>query len=101
MQHYEMIKKNYPQFTQAVESLGKESRECGPISEASGHLIQLAAAVAIRSEGAAHSHVRRALALGVSPAEIYHSLILLTSTIGFPSVMAGLSWAQDIIDPPT
>jgi len=31
-----------------------------------------------------HSHVRRALAAGVKPEEIYHTLLLLVSTIGFP-----------------
>jgi alkylhydroperoxidase/carboxymuconolactone decarboxylase family protein YurZ len=28
--------------------------------------------------------------------EICHALILLTSTIGFPNVMAALSWAEDV-----
>ena len=61
-------------------------------------LIQLAAAAAIRSEGAVHSHTQRALNAGAKTEEIYHSLISLTSTIGFPNVMAALSWASDIID---
>jgi len=60
-------------------------------------LIQLAAAAAIRSEGSVHSHTRRALELGAKPEEIYHTIILLTSTIGFPTVSATLSWADDVI----
>ena len=51
--------------------------------------VQLAAA-AVRSEGAVHSHTRRALAVGAQTDEIYHTLILLTSTIGFPNVLAAL-----------
>ena len=39
-----------------------------------------------------------ALDAGASKEEIYHTLMLLTSTIGFPNVMAGISWADDIID---
>jgi alkylhydroperoxidase/carboxymuconolactone decarboxylase family protein YurZ len=34
---------------------------------------------------------------GNDAAEIRHAIILLTSTIGFPAVMAGLSWANDVI----
>jgi alkylhydroperoxidase/carboxymuconolactone decarboxylase family protein YurZ len=59
--------------------------------------IQIAAAAAIKSEGSVHSHTRRALELGVSPDEIYHSLLLLTSIIGFPSVAAAVSWADDLL----
>lgn len=49
----------------------------------------------MRSEGAVHSHVRRALEAGATPEEIYHAVMLLTSTIGFPNVAAALSWAED------
>lgn len=61
-------------------------------------LIQLAAAASIRSEGAVHSHTRRALELGANEEEIRHTLILLTSTIGFPSVAAALTWVEDVFD---
>jgi len=44
-----------------------------------------------------HSHVRRALVAGASGEEIQHSLLLLTSTIGFPTTMAALSWAEEIL----
>ncbi|WP_082411706.1 carboxymuconolactone decarboxylase family protein [Methylogaea oryzae] len=81
----------------AVEALGKTVREQGPIDEKTAHLIQMAAAVAIHSEGSVHSHVRRALAAGASADEINHAIILLTSTIGFPTVSAALSWANDIL----
>ncbi len=36
--------------------------------------------------------------MGTKPEEIYHAIILLTSTIGFPDVAAALSWAKDIIE---
>jgi alkylhydroperoxidase/carboxymuconolactone decarboxylase family protein YurZ len=62
------------------------------------HLVQLGAAAALRSEGAVHSHARRALEAGASAAEIHHALLLLTSTIGFPTVVAAMTWVDDIID---
>jgi len=94
---YISIKKRFKKFFNAVDVLGKAAREAGPIDDKTSHLIQLAASAAIRSEGAVHSHTRRALESGAKPEEIYHSIILLTSTIGFPTVSAALSWADDII----
>lgn len=95
---YLKIKKRHPEFVKAVEALGQAVKSEGPIEEKTAHLIQLAAAAAIRSEGAVHSHTRRALDSGAKKEEIYHALILLTSTIGFPNVIAALSWADDVIE---
>ena len=81
----------------AVEGLGKAVRQEGPIDEKTGHLIQLAAAATLRSEGAVHSHARRALEVGATPQEIRHAIILVTSTIGLPNVVAALSWVDDVI----
>jgi 4-carboxymuconolactone decarboxylase len=94
---YVQIQKRFKKFTDAVENLGKAAKAAGPLDEKTSHLVRLAAAAAIGSEGALHSHTRRALASGAKPDEIYHALILLTSTIGFPRVSAALSWADDVM----
>ena len=94
---YVRIQKRFKKFMAAVENLGKAAKDAGPLDEKTSHLIRLAAAAAIGSEGALHSHTRRALETGAKPDEIYHAIILLTSTIGFPRVSAALSWADDII----
>ena len=92
------FKKEFPRIHEMYEALGKEIHEnSGPLDEKTSQLIQLAAAAAIRSEGSVHSHVRRARAAGASPEEVYHTLILLTSTIGFPTTSAALSWAYDLM----
>jgi len=91
------LKKNSKEFIDAVEDLGRVVKQAGPIDEKTSQLIQLAAAAAIRSEGAVHSHTKRALQAGATPDEISHAIILLTSTIGFPNVSAALSWASDVI----
>jgi AhpD family alkylhydroperoxidase len=96
-QQYLNIKRRHEKFFNAIEELGKVVRQEGPIDGKTAHLIQLAAAATVHSEGAVHSHVRRALEAGVTPEEIYHAIILVTSTIGFPTVVAALSWAEDII----
>jgi alkylhydroperoxidase/carboxymuconolactone decarboxylase family protein YurZ len=91
------IKKRHKNFFNAVEALGKVVKKEGPIKEKNAQLIQLAAAAAIKSEGAVHSHTRRALEAGATTKEVYHAILLLSTTIGFPSVSAALSWANDVM----
>ena len=93
---YLQTKREYPEYMQALEALGEAARRAGPLDARTLHLVQLAAAAAVRSEGAVHSHARRALEAGVSPQEIRHALIAVTSTIGFPNVSAALSWTADL-----
>ena len=96
--HYQKVKKMYPEFIDSAEALGETIKQAGPLDNKTAHLVQLAAAVADKSEGAVHSHARQLLQLGASAEEIRHAILLLTSTIGFPTVMAGLCWANDIIE---
>jgi 4-carboxymuconolactone decarboxylase len=95
---YASVQKRYKSLIKAVENLGKTTKSAGPLNKKSSELVQLAAAAAIRSEGSVHSHARRALAAGAKPDEIRHVIVLLTSTIGFPTVSAALSWVEDVLD---
>lgn len=94
---YKTFKKRHGGVIMALEALGKAVKEAGPIDAKTAQLVQLAAAAAVRSEGSVHSHVRRAREAGATPEEIRHALILLVSTIGFPTVAAALSWADDLL----
>ncbi|MBK6963738.1 MAG: carboxymuconolactone decarboxylase family protein [Bacteroidales bacterium] len=95
--HYEKNKVSYPAYFEALEKLGETIRETSPLPENTMCLINLAAAAAIQSEGSVHSHTRRAIEAGCSPEEIRHSILLLTSTIGFPRTMAAMSWVNDLL----
>jgi len=95
--HFLLIKTRFGKFFNAVEELGQISRKEGPLDAKTSHLIQLAAAATLRSEGSVHSHARRAVEAGAEPDEIYHALILLTTTIGFPNVAAALSWVDEVL----
>jgi alkylhydroperoxidase/carboxymuconolactone decarboxylase family protein YurZ len=94
--HYMSIRERFKEYGEALDNLGETVRDSGPIDNKTSHLIQLAGAAAIRSEGGVHSHARRAMEEGASPDEVYHSLIVLTSTIGFPNVAAAISWVDDL-----
>jgi 4-carboxymuconolactone decarboxylase len=94
---YTSIMKRYKKVISALDGLGRATKSAGPLNKKNAELVQLAAAAAVRSEGSVHSHARRALAAGAKPDEIRHALILLTSTIGFPTVSAALSWVDDVL----
>jgi alkylhydroperoxidase/carboxymuconolactone decarboxylase family protein YurZ len=96
--NYTWIMSQFKNVIDAHQAFGKALHEAGPIDEKHAQLIQLAGAAASRSEGAVHSHINRALAAGAQPDEIYHALVLLSSTIGFPNAAAALAWAKDVID---
>ena len=97
-QHYVKIRERFPDVFEASAQLGDKARQAGPIDDKHAHLIQLSASVALDSEGAVHSHSRRALQAGASQEEIYHTVLLLVSTIGFPRTAAALSWVQDVFE---
>lgn len=95
---YQKLRQRYGAVLDSLDNLAMRVKEAGPINEKTAHLIQLAASAAIKSEGAVHSHTRRALEAGARPEEIRHALLLLISTIGFPNVSAALSWVDDILE---
>ena len=67
---YQKMKKQHPAYFEALESLGEAVRKAGPLEDKAVHLVQLAGAAAMRSEGAVHSHTRRALEAGASAEEV-------------------------------
>jgi 4-carboxymuconolactone decarboxylase len=95
---YLKLKERHGDLIEAVEAMSRTARMSGPLDEKTGHLIQLGAAAAIHSIGSVRSHAARALAAGATLEEIQHAIIVLTSTIGFPTVAAALSWVDDALE---
>lgn len=92
------FKENYPEIFQAYESLGKAASSAGPLSKKEAALVKLGIAAGAKMEGAVHSHTRRALEAGANPDEIRHVALLAVTTMGFPNMMAVLSWIDEILD---
>src|SRR5579884_4423590 len=88
----------YPEVARAYEQLGKATQDWGPLDKRTRELVKLGIAVGKRHEGAVHSHVRRALDAGATPEEIRHVILLSMTTIGFPNMMAALTWAEDVLN---
>jgi AhpD family alkylhydroperoxidase len=95
---YERWTAEYPAVAQAYSKLGEAVHRAGPLDERTRALLKLAISVGARLEGGVHSHVRKALAAGATPEEIRQVALLALPTIGLPSMMASLSWVNDILD---
>ena len=95
--HYRVMESRHPQIAGLHRQLADAARAEGPIDDKTAHLIQLGAAVAIRSEGAVQSHARRALQAGATHEELRQAVILLTTTLGFPAIAAAMDWLNDLI----
>jgi AhpD family alkylhydroperoxidase len=94
--NFESLVRKYPHYMAALDAAGEAAASAGPLPQKVLHLVQIGAAAAIRSEGAVHSHTRRALAAGATPEEVQHAVIAATCTIGFPNAMAALTWVTDV-----
>jgi len=68
--------REHPELWEAFERLGEAASRAGPLEPRTRRLIHLALAIAADSEGATHSHVRRATAEGISSEELEHVAIL-------------------------
>ncbi len=94
---YQKFLKDYPEVATAYDALGTAVHSAGPLDAKTRSLIKLAISIGARLEGAVHSHVRKALEQGATADEIRHVVLLTLPTIGFPSMMAALSWVDDVM----
>lgn len=86
-----------PEVWDAYARLGENCAKAGPLDDRARRLVKLALAVGTGSEGAVHSHVRRALDEGRTAAELRHVAMLAIPTLGFPAAIAALTWIEDIL----
>jgi alkylhydroperoxidase/carboxymuconolactone decarboxylase family protein YurZ len=94
---YTALTSRHPALMRAYEALGEASIAEGPLDRRTAELVKLGIAVGARLEGALHSHVRRAAEAGASDDEIRHAVRLAVTTVGFPTMMAALTWTDDVL----
>jgi AhpD family alkylhydroperoxidase len=95
---YQDFTKDYPDVAKHYEELGVAVHSAGPLNDKTRSLIKLAISTGARLEGAVHSHTRKAIKSGATNEELRQVALLSLPTIGFPSMMAALSWIDDIIE---
>ncbi len=86
----------YPKLAGAWERLAEAGAE-GPLDEKTARLIKLGIAVGAFREGAVHSSVRKARALGIPRAEVEQVVALAAGTLGLPATVAVYCWVRDVL----
>ena len=94
---YQQFQQEHRAVWEAYDRLGAAAADAGPLEQKIRELIKLGMAAASRSESAVHSHVHRALEVGATAEEVEHAILLGVTTIGFPNMMAALTWARAAI----
>lgn len=90
------IAHDHPDLWQAYQQFGASVAASGPLAARERRLIHLAYALGSCSEGAAHSHIRRALFEGITAAELDHVALLAATTLGWPQAMRALAIVRDM-----
>ena len=91
------VAQTHPELWEAYAELGERCSQAGPLPPETRRMVKLALAIGKGSEGAVHSHVRRALAEGVAPDAVRHVALLAIPTLGLPQAMAALAWIEDVV----
>src|SRR5437764_447643 len=91
--HAEFVEQ-FPKLGEAWHEIGEAGKD-GPLDEKTCRLVKLGVAIGSMREGAVHASVRKALALGITQAELDQVVALSAGTIGLPSVVAVWTWMHD------
>jgi len=90
------VAREKPELWRAFQALGAATGAAGPLNEREQRLVNLALAIGGDSEGATHSHTRRAVAEGLSAEDLDHVAFLAITTLGWPQAIRGLTWIRDV-----
>ena len=86
----------FPNVWNAYQMLGHAASEAGPLTGRERRLVKLALAIGAGSEGAVHSHTRRAKAEGVDKDALLQVAMLAIGPLGLPRAVAAKTWIEDI-----
>lgn len=87
--------KKYPEVGKQYEKMGDVVHQQGPLNERERALVKLAISGSHLFHSALKSHIRKAIAAGITRNEIEHVALLMLPTIGFPTMMAMMGIIED------
>jgi 4-carboxymuconolactone decarboxylase len=91
---HEAFVERYPKLQEAWSQIHSAGDE-GPLDPKTVRLLRLASALGAMREGAVHSSTRKALAEGISEAEIEQVVAIAAGALGMPATVAVYSWVRD------
>ena len=86
----------YPELGEAWKMIAEGGAD-GPLDEPTARLIKLGVAIGALRQGAVHSSVRKALAVGIEPAALEQVVALAAGTVGLPGAVAVFSWVRETL----
>jgi AhpD family alkylhydroperoxidase len=95
--HFQTFVKEYPQVWEAHQKLSEACAEAGPLDRKTRELIKVAISGTANQVTALQRHAVMAVQAGATEQEIYQTILLLITTIGFPRASAALQWAKDVL----
>lgn len=92
------LAEKHPDVWSAYSALGSAVAETGGLSARERRLVKLALAIGAGSEGAVHSHARRAKEEGIPDADLHQTAFLAIGPLGFPRAVASWTWIRDVTE---
>ncbi len=97
-QPYRKFERDFPTINEAYGHLANLCHDAGPLDEKTRRLVKLGIALGLQSEGATKSQTRKALNAGATPSEVRHAGLLVPTTAGFPAMIAGMTWLEEVLE---
>ena len=94
---FQEVSERFPEVFGHYSALAESISKLKGMDAKTQELVKLGISIGAGTEGAVHSHTRRALDLGATEDEIVQCALLAITTIGWPGAMAALTWIDDII----
>jgi 4-carboxymuconolactone decarboxylase len=96
-EHFQDFVKRYPDVWEAHQKLSEPCAESGPLDRKTRELIKVGISGAANQVTALQRHAVMAVQAGATHEEVYQTILLLITTIGFPHASAALQWAQNAL----
>jgi 4-carboxymuconolactone decarboxylase len=94
---FKAFKSTYPDLLEAYQKVGDLCSKAGPLDPKTQHLVQLGVAIGLASPGGVRSHARRALEAGAAEEEVLQVVLVASSLVGFPSMIAAFGWVREVL----
>ena len=85
------------EISEALLKVGDLCSQAGPIDQINQHLIRMGIAVGAQSQGAVRSHARRALDAGATKEQVLQTVLLSSTIVGFPAMIAAYGWLEELL----
>src|SRR5512145_990587 len=96
-EHFQDFVRKYPAVWEAHQRLSEACAQAGPLDRKTRELIKVGISGAANQITALQRHAVMAVQAGATAEEVYQTILLLITTVGFPRASAALQWARSAL----